>query len=64
MAFGGPLPLLAGFLVTTASGSPWLLIAYIGVVGLLSTIGTLTSPREFSPAVRANPAHEAHANSL
>jgi MFS family permease len=63
MAFGGPLPLLAGFLVTTASGSPWLLVGYIGVVGLISTVGTLTSPREFSPGASAKPAHEAHANS-
>jgi hypothetical protein len=46
MAFGGPLPLLAGLLVTTAGGGPWLLIAYIGLVGLVSTIGALMAPTD------------------
>lgn len=46
MAFGGPLPLLAGLLVTTAGGGPWLLVAYIGLVGLVSTIGALMAPTD------------------
>jgi MFS family permease len=62
MAFGAPLPLLAGFLIVTAGGSPWLLVAYIGVVGLISTIGTLTSPREFKPVSSVQNATRSHAN--
>ena len=64
MAFGAPLPLLAGFLIATAGGSPWLLIAYIGAVGLISTIGTLTSPREYVPVSSAQKAPHAHANNI
>jgi hypothetical protein len=62
MTFGAPLPLLAGFLIATAGGSPWLLVAYIGVVGLISTIGTLTAPREYTPSAPTRPAAQVHVN--
>ena len=59
MAFGGPLPLLAGVLVAAAGGTAWLLVAYIGVVGLVSTIGTLTAPRGHVPSAAPRVAAEA-----
>lgn len=64
MAFGAPLPLLAGFLIATAGGSPWLLVAYIGAVGLISTIGTLKSPREYAPVSSTQKAPQMHANNI
>ncbi|MFJ5700010.1 MFS transporter [Arthrobacter sp. NPDC093139] len=42
--FGGPLPLLAGVLVTAAGGSPWLLVGYISLVAIVATIATLRAP--------------------